>query len=83
MEDNSAAQVSNSQCQSQQPPPWEAVLAQVTATSSQLAAFIKHQQQINAKLDCLPAVVQALSDHSARLGVLEQTAAAISARLYE
>ena len=34
MKDNRAAEISNSQWQSQQPPPWEVVLAQVTATSS-------------------------------------------------
>ena len=83
MDDNSAAQISNSQRQSQQPPPWEALLAQVTATSSQLAACIKHQQQINSKLNCLPTIMQALSDHSTRLGALEQTTVTISARLNE
>ena len=49
---------------------WEEVLAQINATSSQLQAFIKHQQNINAKLDCLPKIMQALSEHSDRLTAL-------------
>ena len=61
-------------------PAWEEVLAQVNATSSQLQSFIKHQQNINAKLDRLPKIMQALFEHSDRLTALEQAHASIMSR---
>ena len=68
------------QSEARMAPAWEEVLAQINATSSQRQAFIKHQQNFNAKLDCLPKIMQALSEHSDRLTALEQAHASIMSR---
>ena len=65
------------QSEARMAPAWEEVLAQINATSSQLQAFIKHQQNINGKLNCLPKIMQALSEHSDRLMALERSHASI------
>ena len=50
-------------------------MAHIATTSSQLAEFIAHQRQINAKLDCLPEILKTLKDHSDRLVSLERAVA--------